>query len=60
MQNTRTEYSSDQRMSVVLLEMEQLLPPLSAEQFSASVNGTEEQGFANSQNLTFLQKLEMW
>jgi hypothetical protein len=32
---TKTEYSSDQRMLVVLPEMEQLLPPLSAEQFSS-------------------------
>ena len=35
MQNTKTEYGSDQRTPVVLPEMEQLLPPLSAEQFSA-------------------------
>ena len=35
MQNTQTECGSDQRTPVVLPEMEQLLPPLSAEQFSA-------------------------
>ena len=35
MQNTQTEYSSSERTPVVLPEMEQLLPPLSAEQFSA-------------------------
>jgi len=35
LQNTKTEYGSDQYTPVVLPEMEQLLPPLSAEQFSA-------------------------
>ena len=35
MQNTKTEYSSSERTPVVLPEMEQLLPPLSGEQFSA-------------------------
>lgn len=35
MQNTKTEYSSSERTPVVLSEMEQLLPPLSGEQFSA-------------------------
>ena len=35
MQNTKTEYGSDQRTPVVLPEMEQLLPPLSGEQFFA-------------------------
>ena len=35
MQNTQTEYSGSERMPVILPEMEQLLPPLSAEQFSA-------------------------
>ncbi len=35
MQNTKTEYNSSERTSVVLLEMEQLLPPLSGEQFSS-------------------------
>ena len=34
LQNTQTEYSSSERMPTVLPEMEQLLPPLSAEQFS--------------------------
>ena len=35
MQNTKTEYSNSERTPVVLPEMEQLLPPLSGEQFSA-------------------------
>ena len=35
MQNTQIEYDSLDRTPVVLPEMEQLLPPLSAEQFSA-------------------------
>ena len=35
MQNTQAEYGSEQRTPVVLPEMEQLLPPLSVEQFSA-------------------------
>ena len=35
LKNTKTEYSSSERMPVALPEMEQLLPPLSAEQFSA-------------------------
>ena len=35
MQNTKIKYSSSDRTPVVLPEMEQLLPPLSAEQFSA-------------------------
>jgi len=35
LKNTKTKYTSDQRTPVVLPEMEQLLPPLSAEQFSA-------------------------
>lgn len=35
MQNTQTEFSSSERTPVILPEMEQLLPPLSAEQFSA-------------------------
>ncbi len=34
MQNTKTKYGSDQRTPTVLPEMEQLLPPLSAEQLS--------------------------
>lgn len=35
MQNTKIECGSGQRTPVVLPEMEQLLPPLSAEQLSA-------------------------
>ncbi len=35
MQNTKIEYGSGQRTPVVLPEIEKLLPPLSAEQFSA-------------------------
>lgn len=35
MQNTKVEYSSSDRTPVVLPELEQLLPPLSGEQFSA-------------------------
>ena len=44
MQNTKTEYGSDQRMPVVLPEMEELLPPLSAEQFSALESDILENG----------------
>jgi len=44
LQNTKTEYSSNQRMPVVLPEMEQLLPPLSAEQFSALEGDILENG----------------
>ena len=44
MQNTKTEYSSFERTSVVLLEMEQLLPPLSGEQFSALESDILENG----------------
>ena len=32
--NTKTEYSSSERTPIALPEMEQLLPPLGAEQFS--------------------------
>ena len=35
MKNTKTEYTSDQRTPIILPEMEQLLPPLSVEQFSS-------------------------
>ena len=35
MQNTKVEYSSSDKTPVVLPELEQLLPPLSGEQFSA-------------------------
>ena len=44
MQNTKTEYSSSERMPVVLPELEQLLPPLSAEQFSALEGDILENG----------------
>ena len=44
MQNTKTEYSSSERTPVVLPEMEQLLPPLSGEQFSALENDILENG----------------
>lgn len=44
MQNTKTEYGSDQRTPVVLRSMEELLPPLSAEQFSALESDILENG----------------
>ena len=44
MQNTKTEYSSSERTPVVLPEMEQLLPPLSGEQFSALERDILENG----------------
>nr|WP_326165689.1 hypothetical protein [uncultured Oscillibacter sp.] len=44
MKNTKTEYTSDQRTLVVLPEMEQLLPPLSAEQFSSLERDILESG----------------
>ena len=44
MQNTKTEYSSSERTPVVLSEMEQLLPPLSGEQFSALKGDILENG----------------
>ena len=44
MQNTKIEYSSSDRAPVVLPEMEQLLPPLSAEQFSALEGDVLENG----------------
>ena len=44
MQNTKTEYSSSERTPVVLPEMEQLLPPLSGEQFSALEEDILENG----------------
>ena len=44
MNNTKTEYTSDQRTPVVLPEMEQLLPPLSAEQFSSLERDILENG----------------
>ena len=44
MKNTKTDYTSDQRTPVVLPEMEQLLPPLSVEQFSALERDVLENG----------------
>ena len=44
MQNTKIEHSNSERSSVVLTEMEQLLPPLSGEQFSALENDILENG----------------
>ena len=44
MQNTKTEYSSSERTPVILPEMEQLLPPLSAEQISALEEDILENG----------------
>lgn len=44
MKNTKTEYTSDQRTPVVLPEMEQLLPPLSAELFSSLERDILESG----------------
>ena len=44
MQNTQTEYSSDQRTPVVLPEVEELLPPLGGEQFSALEGDILENG----------------
>ena len=44
MQNTKVEYSSSERTPVVLPEVEQLLPPLSAEQFSALEGDILENG----------------
>ncbi len=44
MQNTKIEYGSGKRTPAVLPEMEQLLPPLSAEQFSALESNILENG----------------
>lgn len=44
MQNTKTEYDSTERMPVILPEMEQLLPPLSGEQFSSLESDILENG----------------
>ena len=44
MQNTKIEYSSSERTPVVLPEMEQLLPPLCEEQFSALESDILENG----------------
>ena len=47
MQNTQIEYGSEQQTPVVLPEMEQLLPPLSAEQFSALESDILQNGCYN-------------
>ena len=47
MQNKKVEYNSSERTPVVLPEMEQLLPPLSAEQFSALEEDILENGCYN-------------
>lgn len=44
MKNTKTEYTSSQRTPIVLPEMEQLLPPLSVEQFSSLERDILESG----------------
>lgn len=44
MQNTKIEYRSSERMPIVLPEMEQLLPPLSGEQFSSLENDILKNG----------------
>ena len=44
MQNTKTEYNSSERAPVILPEMEQLLPALSEEQFSALESDILEHG----------------
>ena len=44
MQNTQAGYSSSERMPTVLPEMEQLLPPLSGEQFSSLEQDILENG----------------
>ena len=44
MQNTKIEYSSSDRTPIVLPEMEQLLPPLSGEQFSSLASDILENG----------------
>ena len=44
MKNTKIEYSSSERTPIVLPEMEQLLPPLSGEQFSALESDILENG----------------
>lgn len=48
MRNTKTEYTSRQRTPVVLPEMEQLLPPLSVEQFSSLERDILENGYYTS------------
>ncbi len=44
MKNTKIKYSSSERTPIVLPEMEQLLPPLSGEQFSALESDILENG----------------
>ncbi len=44
LQNTKIEYSSSERTPIVLPEMEQLLPPLSGEQFSSLESDILENG----------------
>ena len=44
MQNTKTKFNRSERTPIVLPEMEQLLPPLSAEQFSALESDILENG----------------
>ena len=44
MQNTKTKFNSSERTPIVLPEMEQLLPPLSAAQFSALESDILENG----------------
>ena len=44
LKNTKIEYSSSERTPIVLPEMEQLLPPLSGEQFSALEKDILENG----------------
>lgn len=44
MKNTKTEYSSSERIPVALPEMAQRLPPLSVEQFSALESNILENG----------------
>ena len=44
LKNTKTTYSSSERMPTVLPEMEHLLPPLSGEQFSSLESDILEHG----------------
>ena len=44
LKNTKTTYSSSERTPIVLPEMEQLLPPLSGEQFSSLESDILENG----------------
>ena len=56
MQNTKTEYGSSERTPVVLPEMEELLPPLSAEQFSSLESGILENGYVSVKSSGVLHK----